>query len=70
MEIIAYKRDEDGDYELIYKARNGYHYRCLICDINGFKNLILESNIIKLRPEIDVQTYIAVLDNEVEQITL
>jgi hypothetical protein len=66
MKFIAYKRDEDGDYILIYKAKNGYHYDCLVHSIHGLQAAIFESEIIKLKPGIDVKTYIAVLDNEIE----
>jgi len=67
LNIIAYKRDKNGDYDLIYKDNvKGFHYLANVTSNLGFGDILALAKTLQLAPHIDIKTYVAVLDNEVE----
>ena len=66
MKLMAYKYDEDGIYDLVFKKANGYHYQVSIKDIAEFKHLLRSSpgEVVKISNHIQVDKYIQMLDNK------
>lgn len=63
LEIVAYQKDEQGDYTLVIRQPNGYYVTLENMHSFGLKNLLENSGVLKLESWVDVRTWMRMKDN-------
>ena len=64
LEIVAYQRDEQGDFTLIFRQPNGYYNT--IEGQSGYGMKVMLEGVLKLEHWVQVRTWIAMMDKEHE----
>ena len=67
IEIVAYQKDEQGEYTLIVRQPNGYYIAMEGMHSFGLKNILENNDVLKLEHWVQVRTWIAMMDNEHEE---
>jgi len=67
IEIVAYQKDEQGDYTLIVRQSNGYYISMEGIESFGLKNILENNGVLKLEHWVQVRTWVAMMDNEHEE---